>query len=58
LPNSNSNDNEINNKGDYFGNKSVIANPFNDKVNQNSKDSSGNFYLFSMNKKKKGKYNK
>ena len=53
LPNSNSNDNEINNKGDYFGNKSVIANPFNDKVNQNSKDSSGNFYLFSMNKKKK-----
>lgn len=51
-PSSNSNDNEIHNKGDYFGNKSVIANPFNDKVNQSSKDSSGNFYLFSINKKK------
>ena len=52
LPDSSSIKYESNNKKDYLGNKNLVANPFNNKINnQNSKDSSGNYYLFSMNKK-------
>ena len=51
LPDSSSIRYESNNKKDYLGNKNLVANPFNNKINnQNSKDSSGNYYLFSMNK--------
>ena len=50
LPYSNSEKNE---KGNYLGNKSILANPFNVKINTPySNDSSGNYFLFSTNKKK------
>ena len=40
-------------KNNYLGNKSIVANPFNSKINvPNSDESSGNYFLFSNNKKK------
>ena len=53
LPDSSSYKYESNSKRDYLGNKNSVANPFNNKINnQNSKDSSGNYYLFSANRNK------
>ena len=44
---------ENNDKNNYLENKSIVANPFS-KINvANSDDSSGNYFLFSNNKKKK-----
>jgi hypothetical protein len=53
LPDSSSYKYESNSKRDYLGNKNSVSNPFNNKINnQNSKDSSGNYYLFSANRNK------
>ena len=45
-------------RNNYLGNKNIVANPFNSKINiPNSDDSSGNYFLFSNNKKDvKNKY--